>query len=210
MVVAMNQIKRATRVSTAVVILGMLMTACGDGDDTTSGGDPDQEVASLGTEPDAPVGSEVTASSAPADPEEAQLAFAECMREHGVDMPDPGAEGGIAIEVTPETEDEMNAAMEDCQPLLENARGAIEPDPEQEAEMREQVLEFTECMREQGIDMPDPVFSDDGGFTVQAEPGEGGGAESGPRADEDFQAAAEQCGGEDGGMMISADTVAEG
>lgn len=210
MVVAMNQIKRATRVSTAVVILGVLMTACGDGDDTTSGGDPDQEVASLGSEPDAPVGSEVTASSAPADPEEAQLAFAECMREHGVDMPDPGAEGGIAIEVTPETEDEMNAAMEECQPLLENARGAIEPDPEQEAEMREQVLEFTECMREQGIDMPDPVFSDDGGFTVQAEPGEDGGAESGPRADEDFQAAAEQCGGEDGGMMISADTVAEG
>ena len=210
MVVAMNQIKRATRLSTAVVILGVLMTACGDGDDTTSGGDPDQEVASLGSEPDAPVGSEVTASSAPADPEEAQLAFAECMREHGVDMPDPGAEGGIAIEVTPETEDEMNAAMEECQPLLENARGAIEPDPEQEAEMREQVLEFTECMREQGIDMPDPVFSDDGGFTVQAEPGEGGGAESGPRADEDFQAAAEQCGGEDGGMMISADTVAEG
>jgi hypothetical protein len=210
MVVAMNQIKRATRVSTAVVILGVLMTACGDGDDTTSGGDPDQDVASLGSEPDAPVGSEVTASSAPADPEEAQLAFAECMREHGVDLPDPGAEGGIAIEVTPETEDEMNAAMEECQPLLENARGAIEPDPEQEAEMREQVLEFTECMREQGIDMPDPVFSDDGGFTVQAEPGEGGGAESGPRADEDFQAAAEQCGGEDGGMMISADTVAEG
>ena len=70
----------------------------------------------------------------------------------------------------------MNAAMEECQPLLENARGAIEMDPEQEAEMREQMLEFTECMREQGIDMPDPVFSDDGGFTVQAEAGEGGGS----------------------------------
>jgi hypothetical protein len=208
MVVDMNQIKRATSALATMVILGVLITACGGGDDTTSG-DANQEVASLGTEPEASVGSNVTDSSAPMDPEEAQLAFAECMREHGVDMPDPGAGGGIAIEVTPETEDETNAAMEACQPLLENARGAIEMDPEQEAEMREQVLEFTECMREQGIDMPDPVFSDDGGFTVQAEAGEGDAAEGGPRADEDFQAAAEACGGEDGGMMISSDTLAE-
>ena len=38
--------------------------------------------------------------------------------------------------------------------------------------MREQMLEFTECMREQGIDMPDPVFDDEGGFSVRAEAGE--------------------------------------
>ncbi len=182
-----------------------LLSACG-GDGNGSSGDADQEVASLGTEAETPVGSDVTASSAPMDPEEAQLAFAECMREHGIDMPDPGADGGIQIMATPETEDEMEAAMEECQPLLENARGAIEMDPEQEAEMREQMLEFTECMREQGIDMPDPVFSDDGGFSVQAEPEEGGGVDGGPRADEDFQAAAEECGG--GGMMITAATVA--
>ena len=55
--------------------------------------------------------------------------------------------------------------------MLENARGAMEIDPEQEAEMREQMLEFTECMREQGIDMPDPVFGDDGGFSVQRRSG---------------------------------------
>ncbi|MDF2732453.1 MAG: hypothetical protein K0S92_1086 [Desertimonas sp.] len=203
----MNQIKRATTTIAAVMLAAMPFAACGGGGGGSASDDADQEVASLGTEPDAPVGSDNTASTAPLDPEEAQLAFAECMREHGIDMPDPGADGGIQIMATPETEDEMNAAMEDCQPLLANARGAIEMDPEQEAEMREQLLEFTECMRDQGIDLPDPVFSDDGGFSVQAEAGEGGGATGGPRADEDFQAAADECGGDGGALMISTDTV---
>ena len=34
--------------------------------------------------------------------------------------------------------------------------------------MREQLLEFTECMREHGIDMPDPVFSDGGRVEIEA------------------------------------------
>ena len=36
--------------------------------------------------------------------------------------------------------------------------------------MREQMLEFAECMREHGIDMPDPVFGDDGGVDDRAGP----------------------------------------
>ena len=45
--------------------------------------------------------------------------------------------------------------------------------------MREELLEFTECMRDHGIDMPDPVFGDDGRVTMEATPGErvGPGAE---------------------------------
>ena len=202
----MNRIKAAPTTIAAAALAALLLAACGGGADSSSG-DSDQEVASLGTGTAAPTGSDVTASSAPIDPEEAQLAFAECMREHGIEMPDPGAGGGIDIVATPETEDEMNAAMEECQPLLENARGAMEIDPEQEAELREQMLEFTECMREQGIDMPDPVFDDEGGFSVRAEAGERVG--SSPRDDEDFQAAAEECGGAGGGMIISSNTMAD-
>ena len=64
-----------------------LLSACGGGDD----GDPAAEVASSadGGEEDVE-GSAAPGSSVPTDPEEAQLAFAECMREHGIDMPDPG------------------------------------------------------------------------------------------------------------------------
>ena len=80
--------------------------------------------------------------------------------------------------------------------------GTFEPPSEEEqARMREQALEFSKCMREHGIDMPDPQFSEDGGVTINAEV-EGG--EGGPLPDdEDFQAAAEECGGPDGGMIFS-------
>jgi hypothetical protein len=209
MVDDMDQIKAAARPLAAAVMVSVLLTACGGGGDDSTSDDVDVEVASLGTGPDAPSGSDVTDSSAPTDPEEAQLAFAECMREHGIDVPDPGAGGGIRVVGDAAEQEEMEAAMEACEPLLENAREAIARDPEQEAELREQMLEFTDCMREQGIDMPDPVFSDDGGFTVQAGAGEGSGSNGDPRADDDFLAAAEECGGGDG-MMFSTDSVVEG
>ena len=57
-------------------------------------------------------------------------------------------------------------AQEACEPLMEEAVGEIERDPEREAEMREQMLEYAQCMRDHGIDMPDPTFSDDGGVQI--------------------------------------------
>jgi hypothetical protein len=74
-------------------------------------------------------------------------------------------------------------------------------------EVRQAELKFASCMREQGIDMPDPVFDDEGGFSVRAEAGERVG--SSPRDDEDFQAAAEECGGPGGAMIISSNTMAD-
>jgi hypothetical protein len=205
-----NRTRALAAVGAAAMALAISACGGGDGGDGPAAAD---DVASLGTDQETdPGGSNGTPeTTAPVDVEEAQLAFAECMREHGIDMPDPGSEGGIQIMANEENQDEVDAAMEECQPILENARGAIELDPEQEAEMREQVLEFTDCMREQGIDMPDPVFSDDGGFSVEmGAPAEGGGDgdQARPTDDEEFQAAAEECGGPGGGMTISSDTVA--
>ena len=51
---------------------------------------------------------------------------------------------------------------------MEDAFGEMEIDPEREAEMREELLEFTECMREHGIDMPDPVFGESGRVEIRA------------------------------------------
>ena len=95
------------------------------------------------------------------------LDFAECMRDHGVDMQDPqfggdGEGGMIVLEEEAADRDEVQAAQEACEPILEDAMGDLQLDPEQEAEMREELLEFSECMRDHGIDMPDPVFGDDG------------------------------------------------
>jgi hypothetical protein len=194
--------------SVVAITTVVLLSACGGGDD----GDAAAEVASLGTE-SAGVddGSTPPASSVPTDPAEAQLAFAECMREHGIDMPDPGQSGGGMVIQRDEGEaeqDEFEAAMAECERFLEGVRSEIADDPELQAEMREQMLEFTECMREHGIDMPDPQFSDDGGFSVQIGSPDGDGPSSDaaapdqfpPRDDDEFQAAAEECGG---GMMVA-------
>ena len=80
------------------------------------------------------------------------LAFTECMRDHGVDMPDPqmakpatgGAKPGnavIAVEGDPD-DPTFQEANEACEPLMANVRSDIEIDPERQAEMKEQMLEF--------------------------------------------------------------------
>ena len=67
-------------------------------------------------------------------------------------------------------------------------------------------LQFAQCMREHGIDMPDPQFGENGEVTVSAGGEEGGGP--GPM-DDDFQAAVEECGGSDGGMIFNSDEAAD-
>ena len=120
--------------------------------------------------------------------EDAMIEFTECMRDQGVDMPDPGTDGGrIAMEpgdMSDAEEDEFAAADAVCRDLLPDMGEAISP--EQQAEMEDAMLEFTDCMRDQGIDMPDPD-TQGGGISIRV--GEGGIDPTDP----DFQAAEEEC-----------------
>ncbi len=103
------------------------------------------------------------------DPEvqDAFVRYSRCMREHGIDMPDPGAEGQTRIEI--DDPDAWEEAEEECRPIIEEVVGTFEPPSEEEqARMREQALEFSKCMREHGIDMPDPQFGENGEITVNA------------------------------------------
>ena len=61
-------------------------------------------VASLGSQSPEPGASQEPRASV--DPEEAALAFAQCMREHGVDMPDPqvGSNGEFRVTVNGDPE----------------------------------------------------------------------------------------------------------
>lgn len=183
----------------AAVVLATLalVGACGGRESGAN-----SEVASLGTDPgiDGSGPDAAPDGTAPTDSEEAMLAYTECMRDRGVEMPDPGpaADGGpavIAMDVDP-GDDDFQAAATACEPLMEAAFGAIEPDPEEEAEMRENMLAYAECMREQGIDMPDPVFSEKGGIEVNdARP-------AGEASHDEFMAAAEECGGGSFGVTV--------
>jgi hypothetical protein len=84
---------------------------------------------------------------------EANRRFAQCMREHGVDMPDPGPDGNLQFD--PGAGGDRNkavAAASACQQYLPNGGDLKNLSPEQ----LEQGRAFAKCMREHGVDMPDP------------------------------------------------------
>jgi hypothetical protein len=87
-------------------------------------------------------------------------AFSRCMRSHGVpSFPDPDSDGGIEMGpnsgIDPDSA-KFKAAERKCQELLD-----IQPPSAAElAQMQEQALRFSACMRSHGIpNFPDPEFS---------------------------------------------------
>ena len=88
------------------------------------------------------------------DRSEQVLAFARCMRAHGVNMPDPVTDNGrLAISIPRGTNPAtLEAAQKACRQYLPN--GGVPPSmsPQQLAQLRK----YAECMRQHGVDMPDP------------------------------------------------------
>jgi hypothetical protein len=99
---------------------------------------------------------------------EAAVEFAECMRRNGVDMPDPQGGRLTLQQARPGEEATLERAQEACRKHMEDARPP-EMSEEQQREFRERALEHAECMREQGIDMPDPTFGEGGGVRMRVE-----------------------------------------
>ncbi|GGO08310.1 hypothetical protein [Microbispora bryophytorum] len=94
-------------------------------------------------------------ASAPVDRQEAQLKFAQCMREHGVDIPDPGPDGRVRIIGKKGDEALMEKAMQACRHFMKDAVGDKLGGDDPQA--RDRMVKFAQCMREHGIDMPDPA-----------------------------------------------------
>jgi hypothetical protein len=136
---------------------------------------------------------------------DAQLNFARCMREHGIDMPDPKpGENGIRLSVPVGTSpDKVDAADKACQKYMEKVKPP-EMSEAQQKEFRDAALAHSRCMREHGVDIPDPTFGPNGTATIKIERGKGG---SGVDPDSPrFQTAQKACeklmpqlGGADGG-----------
>jgi hypothetical protein len=105
-----------------------------------------------------------------ADREDAILAFAQCMRDNGVDMDDPqaGANGGAGRLLRPaggsgldELGEEFQLARQNCGAILEAARPEI--DLEAEQERLETELLLAQCLRGNGYpEYPDPSTDADG------------------------------------------------
>jgi hypothetical protein len=117
------------------------------------------QVATLATP--APESGVSAATEAPVDGQEGILEFVACLREQGIDVPDPqfGLDGNLiggaaAFAAIDFTSPEFLDAAEACQDIL----AALQPqlDPEELAERNDELLRFAECMRREGVDFPDP------------------------------------------------------
>jgi len=114
--------------------------------------------------------------------EERQLRFARCMRENGVDMPDPepGERGAMQGFGTDSDMEKVEAAIEQCREFLPGGGETGQSDPEH----LERVREIAKCMRENGVtDFPDPDVDGRMNLDLSMSPD-----------DPTFQAAMEKCG----------------
>ena len=104
------------------------------------------------------------------------LAFAKCMREHGLsNFPDPGASisglynsiGGIAIPTTINTQSPaFQAALSSCRGLVS---AALSPQgkPAVTATVKASLIAHAQCMRAHGVPgYQDPTFPTSGGISV--------------------------------------------
>jgi hypothetical protein len=107
---------------------------------------------------------------------EGALKFSKCMRDHGVDFPDPQRAGAGGIKLTAKNlnpnDPNTKAAQQACQKYMQIGGGET-VDPARRARLQEAALKYARCMRGHGVNMPDPKFSGNGGLTFQAGPGSG-------------------------------------
>ncbi len=126
------------RAATAALMVGMLgLSACGGSDDS----DADADAGAGGGSP--------AAAGSDSQQDRAQVRLTECLREQGIDLPDPQHVGG-----PPEIQEELDEALAGpCKEFQDDAFGDVSE--EEQSEIQDQVTQFTTCMRENGADIPD-------------------------------------------------------
>jgi hypothetical protein len=161
--------RRATQAGTAAMALAALaLLAAGCG-----GGSPSAGVVHLGTGTAANTSSagSGSASSSAGAPDSQAVAYAACMRTHGVaDFPDPqvstsGAEVKVAVRVTPAItgNPHFKPAQQACGKLLPGGGPGSGPSHQISPQEQSQYLKAAACIRTHGIpNFPDPTFSGGG------------------------------------------------
>ncbi|ALG13003.1 hypothetical protein [Kibdelosporangium phytohabitans] len=130
------------RTVVTVVALGLLLGGCASSTD-------DKGIASAGSSGSSAPQTSVAVSG---DTDEQTRKFAKCMRDNGVDMPDPEPGGGFGDKQIDRTSPAFQKAMDACKSLLPGGGDLSKIDPKLVDELRE----FTKCMRDNGVDIPDP------------------------------------------------------
>lgn len=159
------------RVLGALAALALALSGCG------ADGGGDTGVATL-TGAGSGGGGQTAASAAPSeDPHDKALKFAQCMRENGVDVPDPQPGKGVMMRIDKSTpREKVEAAQQACKayaPSGNRAGGG--------GERGEALRKLAQCMRDNGVESyPDP---EGGMMRITGKVG----------SDPDFDSAREKC-----------------
>ncbi len=208
----MHPIRSTASVLAGVAALALLVSGCGGSTDPGVAKLASTAASSTSTAAgsEAPGGGSVSSSggsgsggneqhseaaiAGPGGPEaqKKMVAFAQCMRSHGVpDFPEP-SEGHLLIKGNSKNglnpgSPQFRSAMKACHSLAP----APKISPQQTAAMQAQALKFSACMRSHGVpNFPDPKF-EGGGVQLQIKRGSG----IDPQASQ-FQAAQKACQGD--------------
>lgn len=150
-----------------IAAMALALAACGGSDDTG--------VASLEESTTTQATQDDGGSAGTEADEDALLEFSECMRENGVeDFEDPivNADGSVEFGVIEGTSDgavpddeeieKLEGAFEACGDLLEGV--SFGGEAIDFTELEDTFVEFSACMRDNGIEVDDPDFGDASGI----------------------------------------------
>ncbi|MFG1706323.1 hypothetical protein ACFLIM_24310 [Nonomuraea sp. M3C6] len=155
------------RVLIALSAAALFLSGCG-------GGEGGSDVASVnGT------GNQAAASAKPSeDPHQRNLKFAQCMRENGVDVPDPEPGKGMMMKFDGSVpREKVEQAQAACKQYAPSGQRSGQADPK----MAENLRKLAQCMRDNGVESyPDP---DGGMMRITGDVAE----------DPDFKTAQEKC-----------------
>lgn len=141
---------------TGAVLMGLALAGCSSSDDTgvatAAGGDQGATAAAA-------------SPSTSLSVEDQRLAFTQCLRDHGIDVPDQGAQPSPgSVDFSSKTFQQAFAACRDKLP----ADSGFGPGASMSADQQAKFLKMAACMREEGIDVPDPKFDANGGLDLGA------------------------------------------
>jgi hypothetical protein len=147
--------------------------------------------AAAGSGAGSAAGGAAAAANTPQAREKAFLDYAQCMRDNGVDMKDPtfdangrpqfgtatngandtngtnGGGGGLFGTQAQRNDPKFQKAQQACRSKLQGIGGfqgqaRSNQTPQQQAQFRQDLLAFAQCMRANGVDMKDPTFDANG------------------------------------------------
>lgn len=178
-------ITKSLRLSAGVLAMALIALGCGAEDSQQGAAAATDELPTLSDKPE--TATDPSSENEPprgelsdADRDEAFAEYSDCLAELGVMVDFSMSEGAtIEREVDEDrerkiiTEEDAEAAMAECDPLLDSAFGSVDQTPEEEAEFADSMLVMEKCLESAGISVevdghritPDP---NDPNFDVAA------------------------------------------